>query len=157
MLAVMHFLITDSTDPSWLNMTWHLFLCSAINHSGARKQKKTGANLGQWVLFLSAWITKSNVCREPVIQPTPTYVVQHKSSRQNKPARQTPRVPTPAPPPPPPSPPTCLTPLRLLVLSVHSPVYNANEASSDNQFIQDEKLYLAIFLNKCIQVQLKAF
>lgn len=34
---------------------------------------------------------------------------------------------------------------------------HSNEASSDNQFIQDQKLYLAIFLNKCIQVQLKAF
>lgn len=37
----------------------------------------------------------------------------------------------------------------------------SNEASSDRQFIQDQKLYLAIFffffLNKCIQVQLKAF
>lgn len=34
---------------------------------------------------------------------------------------------------------------------------HSNEASSDNQFIQDQKLYLAFFLNKCIQVQLKAF
>lgn len=41
--------ITDSTDSSWLNMTWHLFLYAAITYSDAQ----TGANLGQcvWLLF----------------------------------------------------------------------------------------------------------
>lgn len=34
--------ITDSTNSSWLNMTWHLFLYAAISYSNAQTGAKCG-------------------------------------------------------------------------------------------------------------------
>lgn len=60
--------ITDSTDSSWLNMTWHLFLYAAISYSSSTNRSKFGTMCLVFFSFFSAcafpWITKRHVCRK---------------------------------------------------------------------------------------------